>query len=71
MVSLLFVGGLFFYSTYSQSKIEDSNQKNQPLFSFILENSQGNIMTASGAIKQVYLTSLQEKNNSQMRHWKN
>lgn len=61
VVSLLFVGGLFFYSTYSQSKIEDSNQKNQPLFSFILENSQGNIMTASGAIKQVYLTSLQEK----------
>ncbi|MDA9462402.1 hypothetical protein B835_2347 [Enterococcus mundtii 3F] len=62
IISLLLVGGLFFYSNYSQSKIENTNQINRPLFSFILENSQGNIVTASGAVKQVFLTSLQEKN---------
>ncbi|MGM9903587.1 hypothetical protein A5844_002293 [Enterococcus sp. 10A9_DIV0425] len=60
VLSVVLIGGLFFYSSRSQNKLETNNQTNEPLFSFILENSQGNIMTASGAVKQVFLTSLQE-----------
>ena len=52
--------GLFFYSSYTQKNVEKNVQEEQPLFSFILENSQGNIMNASGAVKQVFLTSLQD-----------
>lgn len=59
-LSLVLTFGLFFYSSYTQKNVEKNVQEEQPLFSFILENSQGNIMNASGAVKQVFLTSLQD-----------
>lgn len=61
ILSVAIVGGLFSYSIYSESKIETGQQKNPILFSFILENSQGNIVTSSGAVKQIFLTSLEDK----------
>ncbi|MFB5367118.1 hypothetical protein ACFC5Y_09890 [Enterococcus faecium] len=60
ILSIVLVGGVLLYSNYSQNNIDKKEDKNDLLFSFILENNQGNIMTSSGAVKQVFLTSLQE-----------
>lgn len=62
LLSIILVGGLFFYSSMSQNKIEQTEEINVPLFSFILENEQGNIMNTSGAVKEVFLTSLEDSN---------
>lgn len=62
LLSVIFVGGLFFYSNISQNKIERTEEINDPLFSFILENEQGNIINTSGAVKEVFLTSLEDSN---------
>lgn len=62
LLSIILVGGLFFYSSISQNKIKQIEEINVPLFSFILENEQGNIMNTSGAVKEVFLTSLEDSN---------
>lgn len=62
LLSIILVGGLFFYSSISQNKIKQIEEVNVPLFSFILENEQGNIMNTSGAVKEVFLTSLEDSN---------
>lgn len=62
LLSIILVGGLFFYSSMSQNKIKQIEEINVPLFSFILENEQGNIMNTSGAVKEVFLTSLEDSN---------
>lgn len=58
--SVAIVFGLFLYSNHTEKqKIQDENNfENQTVFSFIIENEQGNIMNNSGALTRVFLTEL-------------
>lgn len=59
-LSLAILCGLFLYSSTTekrQTEIEN-NAANKTVFSFILENEQGNLMNNSGALAQVFTTEL-------------
>lgn len=59
-LSLAILFGLFLYSNTTekrQTEIEN-NSTNKTVFSFILENEQGNLMNNSGALTQVFTTEL-------------
>lgn len=57
IVVVFAVIGISVYSSLSQDVIDGEDADNS-LFSFILENKQGNIMNNSGAVKEALLTSL-------------
>lgn len=62
-VSILIVGALFMYSsaTSKQQVESQSEEERSVVFSFILENEQGNLMNNAGALNQILLTTLSEQ----------
>lgn len=63
ILSLFVIFGFYMYSSHTdkqQVQVEDQLES-QLLFSFILENEQGNIMNNSGAISRVFTTTLSQQ----------